>query len=168
MDKFGRQSNVVLGIVGALIGAALGGVVWGIVYKLGYIAGIAGFAIVAGAFKGYELLGKALDIKGVVISVLISVVMIFVAQYVSVALEVKTEYDAIYEEAVDECRMYGCLEDHEEELEEFKMSFTDVLEELPDLMDEADAWGDFISDLVVGYIFSILCAGSYIVKKAKQ
>ena len=53
-------------MIGAFLGALLGCVLWIIIYRLGYIAGIAGAVIGICAMKGYEMLGKHLDKKGVI------------------------------------------------------------------------------------------------------
>ena len=72
-----KKSRVAEGIVGAVLGSLIGCILWILIYKLGYIAGIAGAAIGICAMKGYEMLGGHLDKKGVVISSVIMVVMIY-------------------------------------------------------------------------------------------
>ena len=83
----GYGSNPVLGIIGAVIGACIGVVIWVVIYHLGFIAAIGGYAIAAGAMKGYELLGGSLDVKGICFSILVSLLMVFVANYVSWVVE---------------------------------------------------------------------------------
>lgn len=87
-SKLSVESNLPLGIIGALIGSLLGAVLWVLIYQSGFIASIAGIAIFAGAMKGYSILGKNVDKKGVVVCVLITVVMIFLANEFSIRLAV--------------------------------------------------------------------------------
>ena len=78
----GRKSqpgNVLLGLVGPVIGAVPGVILWLLIYRLGYIAAVCGLLLAFGAVKGYSMLGKRLDVKGTVISVIVSVVMLVVA-----------------------------------------------------------------------------------------
>lgn len=82
-----QKSNLFSGFIGAFLGALLGCVLWIIIYRLGYIAGIAGAVIGICAMKGYEMLGKHLDKKGVIGSVVIMVVMIYFANRISWAWE---------------------------------------------------------------------------------
>ena len=57
-----KPSNAVTGIVGALVGSLLGVVVWIAIYHAGYIASIAGIAIIFCTLKGYEILGHSLHL----------------------------------------------------------------------------------------------------------
>jgi NADH:ubiquinone oxidoreductase subunit 6 (subunit J) len=75
--------SVPLGILGAIIGAVLGGILWVIVGRMGYIAGICGFAVILLAMKGYKLLGKKLSRKAMVLIIIISLAVLFAANYVS-------------------------------------------------------------------------------------
>lgn len=77
----GKESNVILGIIGAVVGAFLGSIVWFFIYQLGYIASIAGLAIIVGAYKGYVLLAKKKDLKGVVIATVISIIVLCLVCY---------------------------------------------------------------------------------------
>ena len=70
-------SNMILGIVGALIGALIGAALWFGIYQLGYIAGIAGAAIIGFSIKGYVILGRSIDIKGLVLCAVLSIVTIY-------------------------------------------------------------------------------------------
>lgn len=79
-------SNMILGLVGAVIGALIGAVLWVGIYQLGYIAGIAGAAIIGFSIKGYVMLGKSVDVKGIVICALLSIITIYFAHRVSFAV----------------------------------------------------------------------------------
>ena len=78
-----KKSNLVAGLVGAFVGSLIGCVLWVLIYRLGYIAGIAGAVTAICALRGYELLGGHLDRKGVIISTVMMLVMIFFANRLS-------------------------------------------------------------------------------------
>lgn len=82
------NGNVPGGIIGAVIGALIGVAVWVIIYMGGYISAIAGIVMILCAFKGYKLLGGKLNKTGVFICCLISVIMVPVAEYLSLGTEI--------------------------------------------------------------------------------
>lgn len=146
VDTVGRgevaNSNVILGILGAIVGAAIGGILWIIIGKLGFIAGIAGYVMMLFAIIGYRKLSGFLDKKGQIISLLIALVMIFVANYTLYSLDYVKYYNSgVY-------------------------SFDNLINafsKLPDFLTYAEIWPDFLKDLVVGYLLSIW-AGIGIIK----
>jgi len=136
------KSNAFLGIIGAIIGAALGSIIWIIIGKLGFIAGIAGFAMMLFAIKGYRRLAGSLDKKGQIISLIIAFIMIFIANYAQYVLEI--------------CKYYYSSD--------YSVStIIKVTKGLPDLLTMGDLWGEFAKDLLVGYALSIW-AGFKIIK----
>ena len=150
-----QKSSLIPGLVGALLGALIGGAMWIGIYKLGYIAGIAGAITVICAMKGYELFGRAMDVKGVIISVLISIVMIYFANNIAWAWEA---YDA---------------------LESYGFTFSDAYRGLQDILVETEMTKNYYADLGIGYFLTFICSigtivsafrnssGSYKMKKAK-
>lgn len=135
------KSNVLFGIIGAILGATLGGVIWIIVGKLGFVAGLAGYAMMFFALKGYRKFSGFLDKKGQIISFIIAILMIFMANYTMYALEY--------------CKYY------------FNGSYTinnlvTSYMKLPKAFTLMDTWGDFIIDLVVGYLLSIWASAGII------
>jgi len=128
------KSNVVLGTIGAFIGAMLGGVIWIIIGELGFIAGLAGFAMMYFAIKGYSGLSGRLDKKGQIISLIIAFVMIFIANYTSYAINF--------------CKYYF---DGNYSINNLINSFKNLSEYLT----YVDSWGDFIKNLAIGYALSI-------------
>ena len=60
-------------------------------HRAGYIAGIAGLIMVVCAMKGYSLLGGTLDRKGVIISVIISLIMVYLANKIAWTWEVHSK-----------------------------------------------------------------------------
>ncbi len=131
-SKLSVESNLPLGIIGALIGSLLGAVVWVLIYQAGFIAGIAGIAIFGGAMKGYSVLGKNVDRKGVVICVLITIVMIFLANEFSIRL-------AVY---------LAAKEQHAH------MTFAEINRKWSKFMSEDNFKWAYIKDLGMGYVLA--------------
>ena len=134
----GKKSNFIGGLVGALLGALLGSVVWIVINRLGYIAGIAGLVMVVCAMKGYSLLGGTLDRKGVIVSVLICAVMVFLANKIAWSW-------AVYHE-----------------VKQYNVSFFDVFRGLERFLKEIEVMGDYIKDLVIGYLLTAVASFMYI------
>lgn len=61
------RENILLGIIGAVLGVLLGAALWVFLGRIGFIAGIAGYAIVFCGMKGYELLGGHLSKGGIIL-----------------------------------------------------------------------------------------------------
>ena len=127
-----------LGIIGALIGSFIGVLIWIIVYHLGYIAGIAGFAIAALAIKGYEKLSGGIDKLGAVICLIITIFMVFLAQYSAIAFELYLEYN----------QYIGTISLIE--------SFIGVSQ----ILMLEDFAGQFVMDLIMGYAFTAVASFS--------
>ncbi|MGL5676009.1 MAG: hypothetical protein ACRDDX_06330 [Cellulosilyticaceae bacterium] len=82
-----RPSRYIRGILGGIVGTLLGVALWIIIAKLGYVAALVGYVIVIGAYKGYMFMkGKPTKLAGILI-MLISVVMMCVAQYLYMGIE---------------------------------------------------------------------------------
>ena len=126
-----KKENMLLGIIGALVGVLLGAVLWVIIGQVGFIAGIAGYAIVFCGMKGYGVLGRVLSKGGIVICILLSIVAVAGAEMVSLAI---TAY---------------------KELGEYGITLGDAFRLLPDLMKEPELAGAVAKDLIIGYALSI-------------
>ncbi len=127
-----RKENVLLGLIGAIVGVLLGSVLWIVIGQIGFIAGIAGFAIVFGGMKGYELLGGRLSKAGIVICVLLSLLTIIGAEFVSIVIALYQELSKLY-----------------------AVTIQDVVAWIPDLMKEPEVAGGVAKDLIVGYALAI-------------
>ena len=139
------KSNFIPGLVGAFLGSLIGVALWVGIYHLGYIAGIAGAVMIVCSFAGYEKLGKGLDVKGIITSVVMSLVMLYVAGRISVSLELYLE-----------------LKDY------LGGSFFDYYRGMYDLLESADAIGSFWKDLFMGYFLFIIVSVSYIIRAFKS
>ena len=136
------KSNIVSGLVGAFIGSLLGVALWILIYKLGYIAGIAGALIVIASMRGYEILGKGLDRKGVVLCTILSLIMVFIANKLSWSMEA---YIAFKEQGVG-------------------VSFFDIYRNLNNLLKEFEITSSYYKDLAIGYTLFIIAGVSDIVR----
>lgn len=76
------------GVIGALVGALIGGAVWAIVYQIGFIVALVGYLIVYLSVKGYEIMADKISKKGLVICLICSVLALFIAEYISLAVEI--------------------------------------------------------------------------------
>ena len=145
-SKLSEKSNPILGLIGALIGAVIGSVLWILLLYAGWYAGIAALAILGGAMKGYTLLGKNLDRKGVIISLLVSLVIIYAANDVSFRIA-----------------MYTAMRDHGRHISFWKMN-----EDWNSIMKLNDAWGKYYANLAIGYIMFIIAGSSSVVQAFKN
>lgn len=150
-----KKSNLVAGLVGAFVGSLIGCALWVLIYRLGYIAGIAGAVTAICALRGYELLGGHLDRKGVIISTVMMLVMIFFANRLSWTWDA---YDALKDEGY---------------------TFSECYQYLDNILDLSELTGSYYSELFIGYGLTLLCSvrriidafrtssGSYRMKKAQ-
>lgn len=124
-----KKGNVFFGIVGALLFSLVGVVLWVIIGQFGYIAGICGLITVVCAMKGYEKLGGKLDLLGVILTVIISIVMIFVAEEISLGIQIYTTFQEVY-----------------------PITIFDAFSALPQFMQEQEVIEAVIRDLLMGYV----------------
>ncbi len=129
------EMNFSLGVIGALIGALIGGALWVLIGKLGYIAGIAGFAIIYLSAMGFKKGAKVLTRSGVVVTVIISILTIFAANYILYVWVVVEAFEGRY-------------------------TFGEVLPSLFAMLSEYELVGGFVKDVVVGYGLSVVAAFS--------
>lgn len=127
-----RKENLFLGFLGAVVGVLLGSVLWIVIGQIGFIAGIAGFAIVFCGMKGYEILGGRLTKKGIVLCVLLSFLAIFGAEIVSIGIVVYQEFG-----------------------KEYGITMGDCFRVIPELLHEPEMIGGVAKDLMVGYALAI-------------
>jgi len=135
------QENILAGAVGAFIGSLIGVIAIIIIGQLGYVAVISGLIMGVCAIKGYEMLGKKITSKGVIISLIIMILMIYVAT--------KSDW------CISISRDWG-------------WSFFDIYGAFWNLATAADATGDFIASLIMQYLFAGLGAASVIVGAFKS
>ena len=127
--KKGGNGNLIGGIVGAFLGSLIGVLLWVLIYQLGYISAIGGAIMIICAMKGYEMLGGRLNTTGIVISCVLSVVMLIVAEQISLGIEIYNAYKEYYE-----------------------ITFFDAFRSVPAFLEEPEIRTAVIGDVAIGYI----------------
>ena len=87
-----KKENWLAGIVGAFIGSLIGVGVIILLGQVGYVAALSGIAMAVCALKGYELLGGKLSNKGIIGSVLIMVIMVYLGNRIDWSISVANYY----------------------------------------------------------------------------
>ena len=93
-----KEENVLAGAVGAFLFALVGGLAWFGLYQVGFIAGISGVLGMICALKGYSIFAKGESTKGIVISAVMTVIVIIIAWYLCLSLDVFSAYELWYEQ----------------------------------------------------------------------
>lgn len=136
--KESSSANIITGTIGALLGSLLGVVLWVIIFELGYIASICGMVIAIGAMKGFKLFGGKLNNFGIIISILITIAMVYLSNYLSYSIDFYNYFKTVEPITV---------------LESIK-NLGKLIAESPDLKSE------FNKNLLMGYGFTLLGAFS--------
>lgn len=89
-----QKERVLAGIVGAFIGSLIGAVCIVLLNQFGFIASFSGVIMGVSALKGYQLLGKQISIKGIVICAVLMIIMVYLSNWFSYALAVSEVYEA--------------------------------------------------------------------------
>lgn len=140
--EIAAPENMLLGIIGALVGAIIGGLSIVLLSQMGYVASISGVVLAFCTLKGYELLGKALSKKGIVICIILMVLTPFIADWICWALVVMEAWA------------------------EYGVTFTEAFVTVPLLLQDGTiALADYLKDLGMLYLFVVL-GGFYTVRNA--
>ena len=131
------QENVLAGTVGAFLFALVGGVVWFLLYQLGVLAAISGIVAVICAIRGYSFFSKKESLKGIVISVIMSIIVILIAWYACLSMDIYTVYQEWYAEGeVD-----------------FTLTFFESAKAAPLFLAEPEIARAYFRDLIIGLAF---------------
>jgi hypothetical protein len=141
------KSDFFLGLIGALVGSLIGVILWVLIYKIGFIAGIAGAVTVICAMQGYKILGHALDKKGVFLSIVITIIMIYVANRISWAWEIYTVYaeDPVY-----------------------KISFLEAFIGVDEVVSYSNLTGVYLKDLIIGYLLTVVAGYKDVIRAFRE
>lgn len=139
------RENILLGIFGAFLGVLLGSALWVFLGRIGFIAGIAGYAIVFCGMKGYELLGGHLSKGGIILCIILSFLAVLAAEFVSLGITIHSELGEVY-----------------------TLSMADSFRLVPELLKESELVGAVAKDLAFGYALSIWASYSSIRNIWKQ
>lgn len=138
------NEHFMAGLVGAFLFSLAGVAVWILIYQLGFIASIAGLVTVICAIKGYEIFGKVLSLKGLIVSLLITIVMIFVSGYICMAFDIYSAFKG-----------------------QISITIFDALRSVKGFLTEEEVRSAFIKDLAMGYGLSLLGSFRYIANAFK-
>jgi hypothetical protein len=137
-----KEENFVAGLVGAFLFSLVGGIIWYLLYQIGFISAISGVVGVVCAIKGYALFGKKESIKGVVASLIITLVVMVGAWYFCLSTDVYNFYKEAY--AMGEI--------------EFPVSFGESVSVAYHFLSEPEIAAGYFKDLAMGLVFCIIGA----------
>ncbi len=81
-----KREHVVMGTIGALIGSLLGVLCIIVLSQAGFISALSGFVMAWGVIKGYEILGRKLTERGMIICIIVMIAMIYVGDRIDWAI----------------------------------------------------------------------------------
>lgn len=87
------KERVLLGAIGALVGCIIGAVCIVLLGQFGYIASICGVIMGICALKGYRILAGGISLKGIIITVIFMIIMVFLSNMISYGLAVAEVYE---------------------------------------------------------------------------
>lgn len=134
-----RREHLPLGVLGALLGAVVGSALWIVIGQFGFIAGLAGYAIVYGSVKGYEKAGGTVSKKGIILCIIFSLLAIAAAECASLGITIYRELKADY-----------------------WITPTEAFQMIPDFLGVEEVRGGVIKDLVIGYAFAVWASFSFV------
>ncbi|MBQ3867589.1 MAG: hypothetical protein II789_03480 [Clostridia bacterium] len=107
----GVKENVVAGILGAFLFALGGGLLYLLLAQVGFIAGISGMVAVFLAIKGYSVFAKGLSKRGLIIAVVIAFLVLILAWYVSLTIDVYKALSELYEagDLAEKPKFFECV-----------------------------------------------------------
>lgn len=94
-----KKENVIAGIAGALIGGIIGGAVIVLIGQLGLISAISGVVLAFCTLKGYELLGGKMSRAGILASIIVMLIVPYLADRISWALVIVDEFEWAFGDA---------------------------------------------------------------------
>jgi len=127
VEMSNTKESVVAGVVGAFLGSVIGVITIIILGQLGYVAVISGLVMGVCTVKGYEMLGKKMSTKGIIICSIVMIIMTYFGEKLDWMITMMTEADFSLSEA--------------------SFYFWDILE-------YADATSTFMADLALVYLFT--------------
>ena len=144
--------NVVAGIVGAFLFSLVGGILWFVIYQFGFIAGISGVIGSICAIKGYSLFAKKESTKGIIISVIISLLVIVLAWYLCLAYDVYNAYKMWFEAGESD----------------FALTYFESVRVSHYFLSDPEVAPAYFGDLALGIIFCIVGGASNVITKIKN
>lgn len=88
-----KKERVFLGFLGAFLGSLIGVVCIVLIGQWGYVASLSGVIMGFCALMGYQLLGRTISTKGIVICAVIMIIMVFISNQISYGFAVAEVYE---------------------------------------------------------------------------
>lgn len=88
-----RKERFLLGAIGALVGCIIGAVCIVLLGQFGYIASICGVVMGFCALNGYRILSGGMSLKGIIVSVVFMIIMVFLSNMISYGLAVAEVFE---------------------------------------------------------------------------
>ncbi|MCI8281775.1 MAG: hypothetical protein HFI76_08780 [Lachnospiraceae bacterium] len=134
------HENVIAGAVGAFLFALIGGILYFIVYQFGFIAGICGLITVILSMFGYQLFsGNKSSLKGTVIAIIMSILSIVLAEYLSLSYVIYDLYKT-----------------------DLSITFFDAVQMTPDFLAESEVMIAFLKDLGIAFVLGAIASAGRI------
>lgn len=92
-EQKNEKENVLLGTIGALAGCLIGTALIIVLSMMGYVASISGLVMGICALKGYALLAKKMSVKGLVITAILMIAMVYLSHIVSYGIAVAEVFE---------------------------------------------------------------------------
>lgn len=146
------KENVLLGVLGAFLFALAGGALWFVLYLVGFIAALSGLVGVICAIKGYSLFAKKESVKGIVIAVVMTLLVIVIAWYFCLSYDAYIAHQQWFEEG---------------EID-YTITFIDALLGSHIYLSDPDIGPGYWGDLALGLLFCVIGGGSYVVNKIRN
>ena len=134
------RENKVAGVVGAFLFALAGAVVYVIFDRVGFISSLSGFIGAACAFKGYSVFAKKESAFGAVISIVMAFVVIALAWYICLSIDVYKSYISWYNS--------GDID--------YKINFFDALRNAHLYLGDEEIGRAYFGNLAMGLMFCLL------------
>lgn len=131
------NGNLIGGIIGAILGSLLGIIVWVLIYQLGYISVLGGLAMIFFTMKGYELLGGRLNVAGITITCIISILMLYFAEQICLTIEIYRAYN---------------------DTQGMSVTLLESFQSIPYFMSNTEFKNAVIQELFIGYVVLVLGA----------
>jgi hypothetical protein len=91
--EYEKQETVVGGLVGAFLGSLIGVACIVLIGQIGYVAAASGAVMSVCTLRGYEKLGRKLSTKGIVLTSLLMIVMVYIGQMIDYAITMALAYE---------------------------------------------------------------------------
>ncbi len=124
------RMNYPMGVLGAILGGICGALIWILFSVMGRIGWMAGLVAGFGGVMGFKWLGKKISTAGIVLSIIISFIFLFMGMYIAAGIDM---YNALTAEGIS-------------------VTFRDALDIIPYFMQDSEYTGTLIYNNIFGII----------------